>query len=169
MRRQGLGLWLGLVAAVALMAPAGGVAAPKPRRAEREAQKPIIGGTAYLGEAGGYELAIANPDAHVAILYVDRLVQGEDGEGTTYTQTAYAVRPQRSIAGGALIADFGSLGKVDLRFRPSGKTRTGHVSKYCRGRSPQLEDGEYRGTVSLQGENGYFHLHAHRRTSPLFF
>lgn len=119
-----------------------------------------MSGTAYLGEAAGYEITVSNPNPHVVILSVDRISEGEDGSRSTYTQTSYAVRPESSLASGALRATFGSMGTVDLHFRPTGKTKIGHSNKHCNGRAPQTEYGEYRGTVSLRGEDGYFQIQA---------
>jgi hypothetical protein len=149
-----------VLGAIALAMPAAAAAASN-HRPPREIQQPLSSGIVYLGEAGGYEIAVTNPSRHAAILYVDRLDQGEDEEAA-YTQTAYAVRPESSIDSGVLRARFGSMGTVDLRFRPSGETKVGQTAKHCHGRSPQRELGTYRGAVSLRGEDGYFQLHTHR-------
>jgi hypothetical protein len=155
-------LWLVGLGAIALMAPAVAAAASKPQPPRREIQRPTMSGVAYLGEADGYEIAISNPSRHVAILTVDRFGKGEDGSKSTYTQTSYAVRPESTIASGGLRATFGSMGTVNLRFQPSGRTKVGHSTKHCRGRSPQTEYGDYRGTVSLRGEDGYFQLRTNK-------
>jgi hypothetical protein len=120
-------------------------------------------GLAYLGKADGYELGVSTPSSHVAILEVFRSEEAED-RAFAYSDSLYAVRPQKSLDSGVLRARFGSIGRVDLSFRPSGKTKVGHSAKHCRGRRPQTEYGEYYGTVSLRGEHGYFHLHAHTVT-----
>jgi hypothetical protein len=140
--------------AIALAMPAAASAVVRPQPPAREIQQATTSGVAYLGEAGGYEIGVANPSRHVAILYINRI--GEDGG--SFTGTAYAVRPQSSIESGVLRARFGALGTVALRFRPSGKTKIGHPGRHCSGRAPQTEDGEYQGSVSLRGEDGYFHI-----------
>jgi hypothetical protein len=158
MRMRGLllvGLWTTLLAM-----PGGVAAARKPLRPHREIQQPMTSGVVYLGKVDGYDIGVSNPDPHVAILWVDQIGEAEDG-GSTYTQTEYAVRPQRSIQSGVIRASFPSLGAVNLRFRPGGKTKVGHTGKHCRGRSPQTEFGTYRGMVSLRGEDGYFRLRTH--------
>jgi hypothetical protein len=155
------GLWLIGLGAIVLAMPACAPAAPKPHRPQREIQQPMTGASVYLGKVGDYEIGISNPSSHVAILWVDRIGEGEEGINGS-TQTGYAVRPQRSIGSGVLRARFGSLGSIDLHFRPSGKVKVGHPAKHCRGRSPQVEYGEYRGTVALRGEDGYFEIHAKR-------
>lgn len=158
MWRRGLRLFgLGVLA---LAMPMAATAAEKPAPPHREVQRPTTGGTAYLGEADGYELAVSNPSPDVALLYVDRVSEGEYGQ--TYAVTSYAVRPQSSIAGGVLRARFGSIGTVVLRFRPSGKTKVGRARKHCRGRNPQTESGYFQGSVSLRGEGGYFRLQTKR-------
>jgi hypothetical protein len=159
MRRRGL--WLIGLGAIVLAMPAGAAAAPKSHRPQREIQQPTTSATVYLGKVGGYEIGISSRGSHIAILWVDRIGEGEVGLNA-FAQTGYAVRPRRSIGSGVLRAHFGSIGSIDLRFRPSGKTRVGHLARHCRGRSPQLEYGEYRGTISLRGEDGYFEIHAKR-------
>lgn len=154
MRRRGL--WLVGLWAIVLAMPAAAAAAPRP---PREVQQPTMSGLVYLGKVDGYEIAIANPSSHVAILWVDRSDEGED-RGIAYSETGYAVRPQRSVASGVLRASFGSIGRINLHFQPRGKTRVGHTAKHCRGRPPQTEPGVYRGTVSLRGEGGYFQVHS---------
>jgi hypothetical protein len=147
---------------IALAAAPSAAAAPASNSSHREVQQPSASAIAYFRGVDGYEVVILNPSSHVAILYV---VQSSEGgvEGiSSYAQTAYAVRPERSIGSGVLRARFGSIGTVNLRFRPSGETRVGHTGKHCRGRRPQSESGHYRGTVSLRGEDGYFQLHAKR-------
>jgi hypothetical protein len=156
------GIWLFVLGAMALATPAIAHAATKPDGAQREIQQPRTTGVVYLGHANGYEVSIWNPSSHVAILFVDRLVDGEDGRGNSYTQTTYAVRPQSSIGSGLLRARFGSIGTVKLHFRSGGKTKVGKTDKGCRGRAPEREDGIFRGAVKLEGEGGYFSLVAHR-------
>lgn len=159
MRRRGL--WLIGLGALVLAMPAGAAAGPKPERPQREIQQPMTTGLAYLGKADGYEVGVSTPSSHVVLLWVFRS-SPRDAQTFAYSQAVYAVRPQKSIDSGVLRARFGSIGRVDLRFRPSGKTKVGHTAKHCRGRAPQTEFGEYRGTISLSGEHGYFRVHARR-------
>jgi hypothetical protein len=159
MRRRGL--WLIGLGAIVLAMPASAAAAPKPRRPQREIQQPMTTGFAYLGKSAGYEVGVLTPSSHVVLLAVFR--SSPPGERPfAYSQAVYAVRPQKSIDSGVLRASFGAIGRINLRFRPSGKTKVGHTEKHCRGRSPQTEFGVYRGTMSLRGEHGYFRIHAHR-------
>lgn len=153
---RGRGFLLMALGAVSLAMPAASAAAPD--RPSREIQQPLSSALVYLGEADGYEVAVSNPNPHVAILYVNQVGEGQGGETRSYVQSAYAVRPQRSIGSGTLRANFGSIGTVSLRFHPNGKTKIGHTAKHCRGRSPQRESGTYRGSASLLGEDGSFHL-----------
>lgn len=150
------GSWLVGLSAIALVLPPVAIAAAGPLTPGRETQRPNTGGLVYLGKAGGYEIAISNPDPHVAFLYVDRFRRGESNG--TYAQAAYAVRPSSSLASGVLRARFGTIGRVALRFQPGGKVKVGRRAKHCRGSRPQTEFGVYRGSVSLRGEGGYFHL-----------
>jgi len=150
------GSWLVALSVVALAMHPVAMAAAGPPAPRREAQQPNTGGLVYLGKAGGYEIGISNPDPHVAFLYVDRFGRGQSAE--TYAQAAYAVRPSSSLASGVLRARFGTIGRIALRFQPGGKVKVGRRAKHCRGPRPQTEFGVYRGSVSLRGEGGYFHL-----------
>ncbi len=145
---------------IALAVPATASAAALRQAPRREIQQPTMGGFVYLGKVDGYDLVITNPNPHVAILFVYR--SDETGESGVFASTSYAVRPQRSIDSGVLRARFGAIGAVSLRFRPHGRTKVGHAGKHCRGRAPQTEFGEYRGTVSLRGEDGEFHIRGKR-------
>ncbi|MGN6202526.1 MAG: hypothetical protein ACTHNY_08995 [Solirubrobacterales bacterium] len=158
---RGRGLWLVGLAAIVLAMPAAAPAAPQPQPPKGEVQQPLTSGVVFLGKAAGYEIAISNPSSHAAILGVSRI--GEEADRwSTYSETGYAVRPRSSIGSGALHASFGSMGTVNLRFWARGKTRVGHLRPGCHGRPPQTEFGEYRGTVSLRGEDDYFQVHAVR-------
>jgi hypothetical protein len=50
-------------------------------------------------------------------------------------------------------ADFGSFGRISARF--SGRTLVGDLSKRCKGRSPAVAVGTYRGTFQFKGEDNY--------------
>jgi hypothetical protein len=157
--RLGRLLLVGL-GAIALAIPAASAVAARPSAPRREIQPPTTSGAVYLGKAEGFEVFISNPEPHVAILYVYRVSTSEGS--SSYASSAYAVRPQSSIATGVLRARFGSIGSVVLRFHPNGKTKTGRPSKHCHGRPPEREEGEYEGSVSLRGEGDYFHLRDRR-------
>lgn len=151
--RRGI-LVLGLVA-IALAMPSNAAAGPQPRHPE--AQAPNTSGTVYLGKADGYDLTLYNPSPDVVLLYVERLEDGGGDTGQGFSGTAYAVRPQKSLASGMLRADFGPIGRVSLRFKP-GKSKTGRLDKQCHGKAPRTEDGSFRGSVALRGESDYFQL-----------
>jgi hypothetical protein len=122
----------------------------------RESQQPSTAGLVYLGKAAGYDVAVSNPDPHVAFLYVDKFGEGEGALESI--ETVYAVRPRTSLASGVLRARFGAIGQVTVRFKPNGKVKVGRRRKHCRGPQPRTETGDYRGSISLRGEGGYFHL-----------
>lgn len=126
----------------------------------------------YLGASRGYELGISMPNPRIAVLYVFRFPDWESSQ--VFTQSAYAVRVSGDLLErGVVRARFPSLGKVSLRFKPSGKRRVRPVRKQCRGRPNVLEFGTFRGLVSLEGEDGYFRVAARsvggslRRTARL--
>jgi hypothetical protein len=67
-------------------------------------------------------------------------------------------------------ASFGRLGRVSLRFRPSGKTRQVKVAKRCHADRPPVVKaklGTFVGTVRFQGERGYTKVSAHRATGGI--
>jgi hypothetical protein len=117
----------------------------------------------YLGSSHGYELGLSMPTPKIAVLYAFRQV-GEDSEESSnsfsgFLQSAYAVRVKGDLLGrGRIRAVFPSLGKVSLRFKPNGKRKSRWVGYGCRGKRPVTEYGTFRGSVSLEGEGGYFDL-----------
>ncbi len=61
-------------------------------------------------------------------------------------------------------ASFGRLGRVSLRFRPSGKVRRVKVPKKCLKERPPVVTarlGTYVGTIRFRGERGYTKVSAH--------
>lgn len=67
-------------------------------------------------------------------------------------------------------ATFGRVGKISVRFHPSGKERRVRVSKAClKNRPPTVtaQLGTFVGTVRLHGENGYTSVVAHRAIGGL--
>jgi hypothetical protein len=75
-----------------------------------------------------------------------------DGEKATYFGTGSATES-------AIDARFGRLGRVHVRFQPSGRIRDVHLSKRCRGdratATVSAEFGTYVGTIRFRGEHGF--------------
>ncbi len=150
-----------LLAGLAMLAAPGSTTAATPPApgGATEIQEPDTSGTAFLGSftrrGETYDVQLSTPNSRVAVLYV----HGGPLREIPFSQwTRYAVSPRRSLAGGVLEADFGAIGSVSLRFEPTGRRKIGRVSDHCEGRRPRREDGEYTGSISLRGENGYFRL-----------
>lgn len=147
------------LAAAVLVFSTGVEIATGARSAKIKVQPPRSSALAYLGEHQGYDIAIAVPSPNTAVLYALKIKQSEQAEtgGPNYSQSSYAVRARNpQLRQGVVRARFGSLGHVALRFHPNGKTRLRRPQPYCRGRRPITEYGTFRGTVSLEGEEGYF-------------
>lgn len=84
------------------------------------------------------------------------------GEDVGWASASYAVRADSRPARGILRADFGPIGRVSLRFRPTGESRRGRASRACNGPRPLIERGQVRGRIDLRGEGGYFRVDAQR-------
>lgn len=57
-----------------------------------------------------------------------------------------------------LVASFGKLGRISVRFRPSGVTRSVRIAKSCLKERPPLVSsrlGSFRGTIVFHGEHGF--------------
>lgn len=55
-------------------------------------------------------------------------------------------------------ADLGAIGRIDVDFVSSGKSRTEHSD--CDGKPVLVDTGHYEGTIDLVGEEGYSEVHA---------
>lgn len=103
------------------------------------------------------------PNPKIAVLYAFRIADAESPESGNYPQTfmqgVYAVRVKRDLLRRGIVrAVFPTLGRVSLRFKPSGKRKIHALGHRCHGK-PQVTDyGAFRGKVSLAGEGGYFEL-----------
>jgi hypothetical protein len=103
------------------------------------------------------------PSPKIAILYAFKQVGEEPDErsnsSSAFLQSAYAVRVKGDLLEkGRIRAVFPSLGRVSLRFMPNGKRKSRPPGYGCRGKRQVTEYGTFRGTVSLEGEGGYFDL-----------
>jgi hypothetical protein len=55
-------------------------------------------------------------------------------------------------------ADLGAIGRIDIDFVSSGKSRTAHSD--CDGKPVLVDTGHYEGTIDFEGEEGYSEVHA---------
>jgi hypothetical protein len=160
--------FLSVLTALLALLPGGSVA---PANAA-ETLEANTAGAAFLGRAGPhgiYEVGLAIPNDHAAVL---KVTGGRIHELPFEQWAKYAVRPLHPLSSGVLWAEFGSIGSVRLRFHPE-EVKLGQHRRGCVGPRPRVERGTYRGTISLRGENGYFQLHRveaegrRRRSFPL--
>jgi hypothetical protein len=153
---------LGLLIVLSGLAPPACVARSQPHPEVRPAS---TGAAVYFGSSHGYELGISMPSPKIAVLYAFKQV-GEESEersnsSSGYLQSAYAVRVKGdSLEKGWIRAAFPTLGRVSLRFKPNGKRKLHPAGYGCRGKQQVTEYGTFRGSVSLEGEGGYFDLSA---------
>lgn len=135
------------------------IAAATPAKAE--VRKPVTSAEVVLRDEPSQRVAVWFPSPKLAILTVYALKR------RGYSYALYAVRTHSRLANGVLRARFGSIGRVDLRFQPSGKTKRGGPQKGCKGPRSLIEFGRARGTVSLRGEDGYFRIDRTAGTTEL--
>jgi hypothetical protein len=63
-----------------------------------------------------------------------------------------------SVTETSIEADLGAVGRIDVDFLPTGKTRT---ERLCGGDDPfPFDSGRYVGTIDFKGEHGYSEAHA---------
>lgn len=82
-----------------------------------------------------------------------QIVLTVDGHGGS---ARYSVRGRASTR--QLKGRFGKLGRIALRFRPSGKSRQIKPPRRCKGRNKVSTEGEFIGTIRFRGEGGYTRL-----------
>ena len=128
-----------------------------------EVRPPSTGARIYLGESGGYRIALSMPSPRFAVLYAYRFADAvalESGNAPeTISQSGYAVRVDPDLLEKGIVrAEFPSLGKISLRFRPNGRRRAHGPGDRCHGKPLMTEYGVFRGTASLKGEAGYFEV-----------
>jgi hypothetical protein len=146
----------GIAIGVLVVLVAAATGSPARSIAATEVQRPNTEAIVTLGESRGYEVGISMPNPRVAVLYVTRF--GDPGS-FSLAQSSYGIRvPSDSLKRGLIRLRFPSMGKVSLRFEPSGRPRMHGLRKDCRGKRGVTEYGRFRGTVSLEGEAGYFKM-----------
>jgi hypothetical protein len=95
-----------------------------------------------LPGSDGYTLQVKTDGAQTLI--------SASREGQRRSSTYYV---SESAGEGTIDAELGALGRIDVRFEPSGETRT--VDR-CRGERRAVRRlGVFTGTISFRGENGY--------------
>lgn len=75
--------------------------------------------------------------------------------------TAYAARG--TVTPRRIAASFGKFGRIDVRFRPKGKTVALPTRRRCRGGDHVTrQPGVFVGSIRFAGERSYVSVHAHR-------
>jgi hypothetical protein len=114
----------------------------------------------------GYEVAVVGEGGIVAV-EVSRLMPHREENaleklfGVRQAVTVYVTRG--TVTPRRIAASFGKFGKVDVRFRPSGRVVQSDARKRCRGTdhfTSQL--GVFVGGVRFSGEKNYVAFHSHR-------
>lgn len=108
----------------------------------------------FVLEADGYKIGVSTFGSAVFL----EVWQGRRGQRT---MTAYlgrgVARPER------LQATFGSLGRVEMRFRESRNRTWTKRRRTCRGANRFIKRrGTFRGNLRFRGEGGYVSLRVHR-------
>jgi hypothetical protein len=106
----------------------------------------------HLRGSHGYELTVA-AETHRQITLTATKGPATD----TYTVAGHASRQ-------GIDADFGSLGRISVRFEASPRRRRAPhpANPACRGRRPIDRHGTFRGTIRFEGEEGFTAVGAHR-------
>ena len=147
-----------MVAAVLLTATDTGQARLQ-RAGEFEVQQADTVGFLRLGKERDYTIALYMPNDRVVIFYAFR---GEKSKDSKAMHSIYAVRNLGDLERGVVRARFGSLGRVSLRFRPSGRMRKRDPRLGCEGGSETTEYGRFVGHLSFRGKGNYFHVSSAR-------
>jgi hypothetical protein len=125
-----------------------------------EVQQANTSGLLRLGKERGYEIALYMPNDRVVLFYAFRSGKSKD-DYFNVAHSIYAVRNLGDLEHGVVRARFGSMGRVSLRFRPSGRVRKRDPQAGCEGGAETTEYGRFVGDLSFHGE-GYFHVSSAR-------
>lgn len=109
-----------------------------------------------MGESGDYSLAVAGRQRNVTLLAIKGLFEGF---------AIYEVRGR--VTPGGVWASFGKLGKVAVKFRPSGRVRRKHPPRRCKGRARTTVHGVFVGSIRFRGEQGYARVRTRRASGSM--
>lgn len=89
------------------------------------------------------------------------VTRGRHSHGTRVSASVYIARAQTGRS--RFETTFGKLGRLDLRFQPSGRVTYGKRRRHCRGPDRYTTHyGVFVGTARFRGEDGYTAVDAHR-------
>lgn len=134
--------WVLVCGAAAVLGPVGSARADEPLR--------LVPPGFTLRATHGYRMSVLGAEGPQGGAGVVIVTLRSRRASVTYSAPA-AVTP------GSIEADLGSVGRIDVDFVPSGRTRTERSS--C-GRSALVESGRYEGTIDFKGEDGYSEVRA---------
>jgi hypothetical protein len=149
--RNGLGLVVAVAALIALLAPTGAAARPKP--ASRQTPARI---EEQLGVQGskGFLVGATLDNRRAFSLSASKF--GDVIEGATYKLRVHPRRGSDDI-----VARLGKLGRIDVRFVPH-KVRRKRPEEGCKGGKTVIEEGALIGLIAFHGERGFTRVHTHR-------
>jgi hypothetical protein len=114
-------------------------------------------------DANGYRVVVAGVEETVVVE-----VERKRDKKFKRAITAYVARG--TVSSSRISASFGSLGKVDVRFKPSGKVEKSKPRRHCRGPNHFTSRlGVFVGKIDFPGENGYLSAKAHRAKGKVRF
>lgn len=143
---RGLTVATAAVALAGALLPAGAAAAPAMAPAD-----------AFHLQRGRYEIHVGNLGQTVAITVETGALRSLDHIAST-TYVAHGTATE-----GRLEADFGELGHISMRFRPSPHHSWEKRHRNCRGSGAFLvRHGTWQGHFRFRGEGGYLSLDLHR-------
>jgi len=140
-----------------LVAAAGAGQARPGGGGKTEVQSARTAGFLDLGREKGYRLALYMPTARVVVFYAFR-ARRVRGESLGFGYSLYATRNRGDLDQGVVRARFGSLGRIDLHFRPTGRLRRDEPQSGCEGGSTTARYGSFAGHLSFRGKGNYFHV-----------
>jgi len=141
--RAGLVFWIGAGACAALLFGSAASASA--------AQAPIVPPGFSLRATHGYRMTVLgaeDPDTGRGAVILSMR--------SRHAEAVYSV--PASVTPTSIEADLGGLGRVDVSFVPSGRSRTERSE--CRGEPVRVESGRYEGTIVFEGEEGYSQVDA---------
>lgn len=128
------------------------------RRTDRfEVQQADTAGFLRLGKGSGHRVALYMPNDRVVIFHAFRSAKSK-GHFPSISYSVYAVRNLGDLGRGVVRARFGSLGRISLRFRPSGQRRKRDPPWGCKGSAEVTEYGRFVGSLDFHGKGNYFHV-----------
>jgi hypothetical protein len=148
---------VGLLVATVLLTVTGTGQAKLRHAGNFEIQQANTAGFLFLGKQRGYEIALAMPNDRVVIFYAFRIERSK-GHFPRVTSSVYDAHNLGDLEHGVVRAQFGSLGRVSLRFRPSGQIPEHDPQSGCEGGSAISESGRFVGHLSFRGEGNYIHV-----------